>query len=248
MKKVYVANWKMNKTISEAESFMKEFLPMVEDNENKIIMCANALCLPKMQEMVNNSNVQIAGQNIYPEDAGAFTGEISLPMLAELGISNIMLGHSERRIYFGETDEFINKKIKKALEAGFDIVFCIGEKEEERNDKQTIGVLTRQLKIGLADVTEEQMSHVYVAYEPIWSISTFSTGRIATTEEIFEVHNQIKDILKEMFPNVWENILVLYGGSVSPKNKNEIMALSNVDGALIGGASLKPESLAEVVK
>lgn len=248
MGKIFVANWKMNKTVTEAKIFMKEFLPMVKDSKNEIIICANGVCLQTLQSFAQGTNVLVAGQNIYPKDTGAFTGEISLPMLEDLNIKTVMLGHSERRIYFGETDEFINEKIQASLQKGFKVVFCIGEKEEERNSGETVKVLERQLKVGLNGILGEDIRNVYVAYEPIWSISTFSTGRTATNEEIVEVMSQVKEILKNLYPSYYENIKTLYGGSVSPKNASEIMSLKNIDGALIGGASLKPESLAEVAR
>jgi len=248
MSKIFVANWKMNKTVSEAKNFLTEFLPKVADSKNEIIIAANAVCLADAQKKVRRTNVQMAAQNIYTERAGAFTGEISVEMLKDIKIKTIMLGHSERRIYFAENDEFINKKVKLALNEGFKVVLCIGEKEEERENKHTIGVLTRQLKVGLMDVSAEQVKNVYVAYEPIWSISTFSTGKTATMDEIAEVHGEIKKILAEMYPAVYKDIKILYGGSVSPKNAKSILKIKNVDGALIGGASLKVESLVEVVK
>jgi len=248
MTKIFVANWKMNKTVSEAKAFLTEFLPKVADSKNEIIIAANAVCLTEAQKKVKRSNVQMAAQNIYTEKAGAFTGEISAEMLKDIKVKITLLGHSERRIYFGEDDEFINKKVKLALNDGFKVILCIGENAEERDNKQTMGVLTRQLKIGLRGVTAEEMKNVYVAYEPIWSISTFTTGKIATTDEITEVHSAIKNILAEMYPKTYKDIKILYGGSVSPKNSKQIMKIKNVDGALIGGASLKVDSLVEVVK
>lgn len=246
MSNIYVANWKMNKTLSEAKEYMLQFLPKVKNCKNEIIICANAICLDVISKLAKKSNVQIAGQNFYPEDSGAFTGEISPQMLKEIGVNIIMLGHSERRIYFQETDEFINRKILKAVEDGFKIIFCIGENQQERDTKKTLGVLNRQIKVGLSGVTEENIKNIYIAYEPIWSISTFSMGRTATFDEIREVHCDIRNILKDLYPTNYADVKILYGGSVNSKNIKDIMTIENVDGALIGGASLEVESLVEV--
>ena len=231
------ANWKMHKTVHEAVVFVKEFRSMVKDIDDVEIVVAPALtAVHAVAEAARNSNVGVAGQNIHWEREGAFTGEVSAPMLKEAGAEYVIIGHSERRRLFDETDEAVNRKLVAAIGAKLTPIVCIGETLEERESDQTLAVLDRQIKRGLDGLTGEQVAALVVAYEPVWAIGT---GRNATTEQAGEAHAHIRGRLRQWFGgDAAEQCHVIYGGSVRPDNIHSLVLHPDVDGALVGGASL----------
>jgi len=244
MRKPFIAaNWKMNKTLDETQSFINEFIPLVKDvNDVDIIIAPPFTSLYVASKLLKNTNVQLASQNVFYEDKGAFTGEVSPVMLADAGCAHVIVGHSERRQYFKESDEILNKKIKAAKKHGLGIIFCIGESLEEREAGKMFEVLKREIMEGLRDIPSEGL---VVAYEPIWAIGT---GKTATTEQAQEVHKYIRERLADLYGGAAGLIRILYGGSVTPDNVDSLMACEDVDGALVGGASLKADSFAKLVK
>ncbi|GAB4388212.1 MAG: triose-phosphate isomerase [Thermodesulfovibrionales bacterium] len=237
------ANWKMNKTVAEAEAFVAEFAPAVKDvADADIVIAPPFTALERVGERLRGSNVALSAQDVFYEEKGAFTGEVSPQMLLDVGCSYVIVGHSERRQYFGETDEIVNKKIRAALKSGLKVIFCIGESLEERKAGRTNDVLGRQLEGGLRDV---EMENLVVAYEPIWAIGT---GVTATPEQAQDAHAFIRSRLRGPYGAGADAVRVLYGGSVTPDNVSELMARPDVDGGLVGGASLKPDSFAKIVK
>ncbi|MBR5236949.1 MAG: triose-phosphate isomerase [Clostridia bacterium] len=234
---VAAGNWKMNKTPSEAVALVKELAPLVKDAKNKVIVCPTAVCLPAVVEAAKGTNILVGAQNMYFEDKGAFTGEISADMLLDIGVTHVILGHSERRQYFAETDETVNKKVLKALEKGLCPIICVGESLEQREQGITADLVRMQVKIALQNVPAEQAKTLIIAYEPIWAIGT---GKTATTEQAEEVCKTIRDCIAEVYnSDVAESVIILYGGSVNAGNSAELFAQANIDGGLVGGASLK---------
>jgi len=233
----------MNKTVSETRAYFERFLPLVEGYDAAdVLVCPPFTSLQAAREMLEGSSVALGAQNCHYEDAGAYTGEVSLPMLKELGVSFVIVGHSERRHLFNESDELINKKLLACLRHGVRPVLCVGEKKEEREAGLTFKVVETQLRLALSGA-EELLSRVEVAYEPVWAIGT---GTPATPEQAQEVHAFIKSLLKELNPNA--EVRVLYGGSVKPSNAKAFLEQPAVDGLLVGTASLDPESFAQIVK
>ena len=245
-KKVIAGNWKMNKTNAEAVEMLTELKELVKGIDNVgIIIGAPFTALSDAVKAVNGSNIAIAAENVYPKDSGAYTGEISPVMLKSIGVEYVILGHSERREYFKENDEFINEKVKAVLAAGMLPILCIGEKLEEREAGKTGEVTETQIRGGLKDLTAEEAKKVIVAYEPVWAIGT---GKTATPEMAQETHRQIRDVLVSMFGNkTAEDMIIQYGGSMKPDNAVELLAQKDIDGGLIGGASLKASLFAEIV-
>ena len=234
---VAAGNWKMNKTPSEAVALVKELAPLVKDAKNKVIVCPTAVCLPAVVEAAKGTNILVGAQNMYFEDKGAFTGEISADMLLDIGVTHVILGHSERRQYFAETDETVNKKVLKALEKGLCPIICVGESLEQREQGITADLVRMQVKIALQNVPAEQAKTLIIAYEPIWAIGT---GKTATTEQAEEVCKTIRDCIAELYSSdVAESVIIQYGGSVNAGNSAELFAQANIDGGLVGGASLK---------
>ncbi len=234
---VAAGNWKMNKTPSEAVALVKELAPLVKDAKNKVIVCPTAVCLPAVVEAAKGTNILVGAQNMYFEDKGAFTGEISADMLLDIGVTHVILGHSERRQYFAETDETVNKKVLKALEKGLCPIICVGESLEQREQGITADLVRMQVKIALQNVPAEQAKTLMIAYEPIWAIGT---GKTATTEQAEEVCKTIRDCIAELYDSsVAESVIIQYGGSVNAGNSAELFAQANIDGGLVGGASLK---------
>lgn len=237
------ANWKMNKTLGETKSFLDEFIPLVRDAKDvDIIIAPSFTSLHTVSSMLKNTNIQLSAQDIFYEEKGAFTGEVSPVMLADAGCEHVIIGHSERRQYFHETDEIANKKIKAARKHGLNVIFCIGESLEERESEKTLDVLKREVENGLKDVPADG---IVIAYEPIWAIGT---GKTATIEQAQEAHKYIRERLSSLYGNKANEIRILYGGSVTPDNVDSLMACEDVDGALVGGASLKPDSFVRIVK
>ncbi len=233
----------MNKTISETREFISRFVPEVKDMSNVDIAIAPPFTsLSVAAEKLKNTNVILAAQNVFYEEKGAYTGEISPLMLIDIGCKYVIIGHSERRQYFNEADDIVNKKIKAAKKAGLGIIFCIGESLEEREAGKTFYVLNREIEKGLNGIDPED---IVMAYEPIWAIGT---GRTATPEQAQETHSYIREKINVLYSKKADEICIMYGGSVTPENIDSLMACKDVDGALVGGASLKVESFIKIVK
>lgn len=242
-KLMVAANWKMNKTTKEAEDFMSKFSDLIKDSKNDIVICPTFTSINVVKKGVEGTNIALGAQNLHQEDSGAFTGEISADMLKDAGCEYVIIGHSERREYSGETDGLVNSKIKKALEKKLKVIFCVGESLEEKEANKTEDKIKQQITEGLKDITSEQMNEIIIAYEPIWAIGT---GKTATPEQAEEVHAFIRGILKEVYNEVAETTRILYGGSVKSDNAALLFEKENIDGGLIGGASLDPESFAAI--
>jgi triosephosphate isomerase len=241
---VLSANWKMNKTIEETERFLAEFLPRVTRTDAEVVICPPYPSLKAAVEHCAQSRVRVAAQNMHEAESGAFTGEVSAPMLLELGVDGVILGHSERREYFAETDEALARKVPAALAAGLRPILCIGEREEEREAGDTDEVLRRQIDTDLAEVDDERLGDVLIAYEPIWAIGT---GRTATPEQAQEAIELIRERIAARSADAAARLRILYGGSVKPENAAELLAQADIDGALVGGASLDPGDFAAIV-
>ena len=246
-KKIVAGNWKMNKTNCEGVVTINELKSLIaEYKEVEVIIGAPAIMLSDLVKAAEGSNIKIAAQNMYNKDSGAFTGEISPVMLKAIGVNHVILGHSERREYFGETDAFINEKVKAALAHGITPILCVGEKLEERESGKTLEVNSRQVKGGMASLTEDEAKKVIIAYEPVWAIGT---GKTATPEMAQETHNAIREVVREMFGSeVADGTIIQYGGSMNAANAAELMAQPDIDGGLVGGASLDAKTFAVVVK
>ncbi len=239
------ANWKMHKTIEETEAFLAEFLPAAgDDGSVDVVVCPPFTSLKPAVELCAQSRVRVAAQNMHQEESGAFTGEVSAPMLTELGVDAVVLGHSERRALFAESDEALARKVAAALEAGLEPILCVGETEAEREAGATDGVLLRQVTEGIAGVVDDRLADVVIAYEPVWAIGT---GRTATSEQAAEAIALIRRTIAGRSADAAERVRILYGGSVKPQNAAELMAQEEVDGALVGGASLDPRDFAAIV-
>lgn len=239
-------NWKMYKTCPEAEDTARALVGQLSGKEEAEIMIAPpATALVPVSRIIGDTPVQLGAQNLFWENEGAYTGEVSAPMLVSAGCRYVIIGHSERRQYFGETDEGVNQKIKAAVAAGLVPVICIGESEAERDGGKTFSVLDKQMEKGLEGLSEDQFSQAVMAYEPVWAIGT---GRSATPEQAQEVHAHVRQFLEKRFgAKIAGAVRILYGGSVKPANTAELMALPDIDGALVGGASLKPDTFAEII-
>jgi triosephosphate isomerase len=244
MRKPFIAaNWKMNKTVGETLSFIEEFIPLVKDiSDVDIVIAPPFTSLYAASSALKNIDIQISAQDIFYEDKGAYTGEISPAMLTDIGCTYVIIGHSERRQYFNETDSIVNKKIKAARKHGLGIIFCVGESLNEREAGKTFDMLKREINEGLNEVTADG---IVVAYEPIWAIGT---GKTATPEQAQEAHKYIRERLADLYGDTANAIRILYGGSVTPDNIDSLMACEDVDGALVGGSSLKADSFAKIVK
>ncbi len=237
------ANWKMFKTPADTKAFFDAFLPLVKDSRHcEIAVCAPFIDLPAALEATAGSNVAIGGQNLYWANEGAFTGEISGPMLKALGCEWVIVGHSERRQYFGETDETVLKRTQAAIAAGLKVIVCVGEMLAEREAGQTNAVLEKQFTAGIAPLSAEEFSQIVIAYEPVWAIGT---GKTATSEMAADAHAAIRALAATKFDSA--SLRILYGGSVKPDNVASLMAQEEIDGALVGGASLDPTSFSRIV-
>lgn len=233
----------MNKTVAEAQDFISKFIPQVKDKTDVSIAIAPPFTsLMVAADELKNTNIALAAQDVFYEEKGAYTGEVSTLMLVDIGCKYVIVGHSERRQYFKETDGIVNKKIKAAKKAGLGVIFCIGESLEEREAGKTFEVLLRQTEKGLDGIDAENM---VLAYEPIWAIGT---GKTATPGQAQEAHAYVRERLKVLYGNKADEICIIYGGSVTPENVDSLMACKDVDGALVGGASLKVESFVRIVE
>ncbi len=242
MKRYFIAaNWKMNKTVPETREFIRSFVPLVKDAKDAdIIIAPPFTALAAASEGLKGTNIGLAAQDMFWEEKGAYTGEVSPLMLIDAGCTHVIIGHSERRQFFSEEDAIVNRKVRAAKRAGLGVIFCCGESLEEREAGKTFDVIKREVEAGLAEVGPDNL---VVAYEPIWAIGT---GRTATTEQAQEVHAFIGKTLTNLYGNDAGEMRIIYGGSVTPDNVNALMACKDVFGALVGGASLKPESFARI--
>jgi triosephosphate isomerase len=240
-------NWKMNKTVGEAVDLVRELKVSVSGVEGvEVAVAPPFTALDAVRKELEGSSILLAGQNLYWEEKGAFTGEISPPMLREVGCRYVIIGHSERRQFFGETDETVNRRIKTALAHGLKVIFCIGEMLKEREEEKTFSVIERQVEGGLKGLGDREMRNIVIAYEPVWAIGT---GKTATPEQAEEVHRFIREKLEKLYSRkISEEIRIQYGGSVTPENIKGLMTQANIDGALVGGASLKAESFSKIVR
>ncbi len=245
-RKVIAGNWKMNMLPNEAIEYIQAFEPLVKDAKAEVILCVPYTDLFYCLMNAQNTNIKIGAQNVHFEEKGAYTGEVSAKMLKSIGVEYVIIGHSERRQYFAETDETVNKKIKAALENELKPIVCVGETLEQRESGKTEEIITTQTRLALEGLTKEQVKGIIIAYEPIWAIGT---GKTATSED---ANNSIKAIRKEIASiygeDVAEEVIIQYGGSVKSSNAKELFACSDIDGGLVGGASLKPEEFSKIVK
>ena len=246
-KKLIAANWKMYKTGDQAQAFVSAFLPLVwEHTRDDIVLCPSFLCIPGVVEAVRGSRITVGAQTMSWEKEGAYTGEVSAHMLVAVGCTHVIIGHSERRQYFGETDDMVNRKLRAALAAGLKPIVCIGEQLAEREAGVTEDILRRQCSIAFRDISGGEAIPFIIAYEPCWAIGT---GKTATPELAADAHRLIRFEAAQAFgEGVATQMRILYGGSVKPENASALMSQPEIDGALVGGASLDPKSFAAIVK
>ncbi|WAW14448.1 triose-phosphate isomerase [Peptostreptococcus equinus] len=243
-KPIIAGNWKMNKTIKEGLEFIEAIKGKTE-GDVEVLICAPFTLLKDLKEATNGTNIKIGAQNMHYEESGAFTGEVAPANLVEIGMDYVIIGHSERREYYSETDETCNKKVLKAIEVGINPILCCGETLEEREANKTMEKVKVQIEKGLSGVSKENIAKVVIAYEPIWAIGT---GKTATSEQANEVIAYIRNVVKDMFGDISQEVRIQYGGSVKPANVAEIMSMSDIDGALVGGASLKADDYLGLLK
>ena len=244
-KKVIAGNWKMNMLPNEAISMITELAPLVKDTENEVVLCVPYTDLFYSLLTAQGTNIKIGAQNMHYEEKGAYTGEVSGKMLKSIGVEYVIIGHSERRQYFNETDETVNKKIKTAFENDLKPIVCVGETLEEREAGKAFEIIENQTQKDLDGLTEEQVANTIIAYEPIWAIGT---GKTATSNDANEACKKIREKIVEIYgQNIAERVIIQYGGSMKPENAKELLSMSDIDGGLIGGASLKAESFAKIV-
>jgi triosephosphate isomerase (TIM) len=245
-RKPYIAgNWKMHKTRPEAREYVEALRPLVEKNTGVDVgICVPFTALEACVAAVEGSAIRVLAQNMHEERQGAYTGEVSAPMLQDVGVHGVVLGHSERRTYFNETDKALREKLPAALAAGLEPILCVGETEQERENDETERRLRHQVQEAFGDVAADDVARVVIAYEPIWAIGT---GRVATPDQAQEAIAFIRALVRDQFAETADSVRVQYGGSVSPDNAAEILGKPDVDGALVGGASLEADSLARIV-
>lgn len=243
-KPIIAGNWKMNKTPAEAVELINGLKPLVKDANATVVVCPTFVCLQDAKKALEGSNIHLGAQNMHFEDKGAFTGEITGEMLKAVGCEYVIIGHSERRQYYAETDESVNKKVKKALEIGLIPIICVGESLEQRETGVTNDIVSNQTKKALEGLTKEQVAGLIIAYEPIWAIGT---GKTATAEDANETIGVIRNAIREVFGDAADETRIQYGGSMKPANASELMAMPEIDGGLIGGAALKAEDFSQVV-
>ena len=238
-KRIIAGNWKMNMTPSEAVKLVEELKPLVVNDDVDVVYCVPAIDIVPVVEAVKGTNVQVGAENFYIEDKGAYTGEISAPMLVDAGVKYVIIGHSERREYFKEDDAFLNKKVKKAIASGLTPILCCGETLEQRERDVTMDWIRLQIKSDLAGVAADDVKNLVIAYEPIWAIGT---GKTATSDQAEEVCKGIRELIAEVYDtDTAQAVRIQYGGSMNAGNAKELLAKPNIDGGLIGGASLKAE-------
>ena len=244
-KKIIAGNWKMNNTITEATELVYSIKDGINTDEVDVVLCPNFVSLSTVSDLIDETKISLGAQNVYFEDKGAYTGETSVDMLISAGVKYCIVGHSERRAYFNETDEIVNKKVKKLLEKDLNPIICVGETLEQRNEEKMFDVVKSQVINALKDVTKEQMKrNVVIAYEPIWAIGT---GVTATDEQAEQMCKYIRDVIAKIYDEVIaDKVRIQYGGSVKPSNASKILNMPNIDGALVGGASLTNDFVAIV--
>lgn len=245
-KKIIAGNWKMNKSLDEAVQFVEEAVATIKTNDTtEAIVCAPSVYLATLVEKAKGSDIHIAAQNMHEADSGAFTGEVSPAMLKSIGVSHVVLGHSERREYYNETNETVNKKTLAAFEHGLLPIVCVGETLEQREAEETLAHIKTQVTVGLQGLTEEQITNTIIAYEPIWAIGT---GKTASSTDANDVCAHVRKVVSELSsPETAEKVVIQYGGSVNPSNIEELLATSDIDGGLVGGASMEVDSFAKLV-
>lgn len=244
-KKLIVGNWKMNMLPNEAIQFIDDLAPLIKDTKNEVALCVPYIDLFYSLLTVQNTNIKIGAQNMYYEEKGAYTGEVSGSMLKSLGVEYVIIGHSERRKIFLETDDMINKKVKSALRNELKPIICVGETLEEREAGKTLEIITTQTKLALEGLTEEQVKKVTIAYEPIWAIGS---GKTATKEDANNGIKGIRDKICEIYgQNVAQSIIIQYGGSIKQSNAKELFEMPEIDGGLVGGASLNAEEFSKII-
>ena len=245
-KAVIAGNWKMNKTPAEAKALLEEIKPLVKDAGCGVVVCVPYVDLAAALEATAGTGIGVGAENCHWEVSGAYTGEVSAQMLASMGVQYVIIGHSERRTYFGDTDVTVQKRARAALDAGLTVILCVGETLEQREQGITAELVAMQAKIALQGVSREELARVIIAYEPVWAIGT---GRTATAEQANEVCALIREVVKELYDaGAAQALTIQYGGSMNAKNAAELLAQPDVDGGLIGGASLKAPDFAEIVK
>ena len=238
-KKIIAGNWKMNKNQKETKKLINSLKSGIDTDKSDVVVCVPFVDLASVSEAIKGTNINLGAQNMHFEESGAYTGEISPSMLKELGVKYVIIGHSERRAYFGETDEIVNKKVKKALEHNITPILCVGESLEERELDITIELVRIQVKKAFAGISKEDAKKVVIAYEPIWAIGT---GKVATKEQAEEVCKEVRKVVAEVYgQEIADVIRIQYGGSVTGDSANELFNMPNIDGGLVGGASLKED-------
>ena len=244
-KKVIAGNWKMNMLPNEAIEMIADLEPKVKDTEHEVILCVPYTDLFYAILTAQGTNIKIGAQNMHFEESGAYTGEVSGKMLKAIGVEYVIIGHSERRQYFGETDEIINKKVKAAIANNLKPIICVGETLEQREFGDAYNIITTQTEKALDGLTEEQVENIIIAYEPVWAIGT---GKTATSEDANDAIKKIREKIAQIYgQNVAERVIIQYGGSMKPNNAKELLEMSDIDGGLIGGASLKADDFAAIV-
>ena len=243
-KKIIAGNWKMNKTPSQAAELINELIPLVKESDADVVICTPAVDLSIATELTKGTNIAVGAQNLHWEESGAYTGEISADMLLDLGVKYVIIGHSERREYFAETDETVNKKVKKALEKGITPILCCGETLEQREMGIMKEFVRMQIKADMLGISAEDAKKVVIAYEPIWAIGT---GKTATADQADEVCGIIRDVIAEIYDDATAEVIrIQYGGSMNAGNAVELLSKPNIDGGLIGGASLKAADFSKI--
>ena len=244
-KKVIAGNWKMNMLPGDTINFIEQFAPLVKETEHEVILCVPYTDIFYAWHTLEGTNIHLGAQNMHWEEKGAYTGEISAQMLKSMGVEYVIIGHSERRAYFAETDETVNKKIKKAHKVGLKPIVCVGETLEQREAGKTEEIITNQTKLALEGLTNDQVQNTIVAYEPIWAIGT---GKTATSEDANNSIKAIRNKIAEIYgSDVADQVIIQYGGSVKSSNAKELFSTSDIDGGLVGGASLKAEEFSKIV-
>ena len=244
-KKVIAGNWKMNKLPNEAMEFISELEPLVKNTENEVVICVPYTDLFYSLMHAQDTNIKIGAQNMNAEEKGAYTGEVSGEMLKAIGVEYVIIGHSERRAYYNETDESVNKKLKKALSLKLKPIVCVGESLEQRENGTAKEIVTTQTKLALEGLSNEDVTKTIIAYEPIWAIGT---GKIATKEDANETIKWIREEIENIYgKDVAENVIIQYGGSVKSSNSKELFEMSDIDGGLVGGASLDAQEFAKII-
>lgn len=244
-RKVIAGNWKMNKTPIEVVSFMETFPELVKDAEAEVILCAPYIDVMVLMKLADDTNIKVGVQNMHYEESGAYTGEVSPKMLRDIGVDYVIIGHSERRAYYNETDESVNKKLKAAFNYNLKPILCVGETLEQREEGITKELITTQTRLALEGLSNEQVKKVIIAYEPIWAIGT---GKTATSLEANEAIKWIRDEIRDIYGDeVADEVILQYGGSVKSSNAKELFEMSDIDGGLVGGASLDPTEFSKIV-